>query len=59
VAHNLPGNTHLLRRALPDAIPELAPDLNYPIARRTIREMLNETSGQIVKKLGNQNRDER
>jgi 2-amino-4-hydroxy-6-hydroxymethyldihydropteridine diphosphokinase len=47
------------RRFVLEPLAELAPDLRHPISRRTIREMLNETSGQIVKKLGNQIRDER
>jgi 2-amino-4-hydroxy-6-hydroxymethyldihydropteridine diphosphokinase len=48
-----------LRRFVLEPLAELAPDLRHPITRRTIREMLNETSGQIVKKLGNQIRGER
>jgi 2-amino-4-hydroxy-6-hydroxymethyldihydropteridine diphosphokinase len=48
-----------LRRFVLEPLAELAPDLRHPITRRTIREILNETSGQAVKKLGNQVRDER
>ena len=42
-----------LRRCVLEPLAELAPDLRHPISRRTIRELLSETSGQIVKKLGN------
>src|SRR5712671_2802493 len=37
-----------LRRFVLEPLAELAPDLRHPITRRTIREMLSETSGQIV-----------
>jgi 2-amino-4-hydroxy-6-hydroxymethyldihydropteridine diphosphokinase len=47
------------RRFVLEPLAELAPDLRHPITRRTIREMLNDVSVQIVKKLGNQVRKER
>lgn len=37
------------RRFVLEPLAELAPDLRHPITRRTVREMLASTAGQIVK----------
>jgi 2-amino-4-hydroxy-6-hydroxymethyldihydropteridine diphosphokinase len=47
------------RRFVLEPLAELAPDLRHPISRRTIREILAETSGQIVKRYSNQTRSKR
>ena len=47
------------RRFVLEPLSELAPDLCHPISRHTVREMLNEITGQIVKRAGNQTRSER
>ena len=46
-----------VRRFVLEPLAELAPDLRLPTTRRTIRELLAETSGQIVKKYRSQTRN--
>ncbi len=38
-----------VRRFVLEPLAELAPDLRHPITRRTVREMLTATKGQVVK----------
>jgi 2-amino-4-hydroxy-6-hydroxymethyldihydropteridine diphosphokinase len=45
------------RRFVLEPLAELVPDLRHPISRRSVREMLAETAGQIVKKYSNQTRN--
>jgi 2-amino-4-hydroxy-6-hydroxymethyldihydropteridine diphosphokinase len=40
------------RRFVLEPLAELAPDLRHPVTRRTVREMLGETSGQQVRRWG-------
>jgi len=40
------------RRFVLEPLAELAPDLRHPVIRRSVREMLAGTAGQIVRKVG-------
>jgi FXSXX-COOH protein len=38
------------RRFVLEPLAELAPDLRHPVTRRSVREMLSGTTGQIVRR---------
>lgn len=44
------------RRFVLEPLAELIPELRHPVNRRTVREMLVATAGQVVKKLGDARR---
>ena len=42
------------RRFVLEPLAEIAPDMRHPVSRKTIREMLSATKGQIVRRFGNE-----